>query len=215
MAQANRPDPFRFFGLTSLTVRFSTRSVESRDFERRTSDARTRRLSVSAFTLTELLVSIGIIAVLAALSIEGYSKIVASVAKGKCIANLKNLHVGFALYIQDNGHWPQQPDFPSAYSQEYQDWWLNTMDPYLNSREVWQCPLLKKLGAYDGEGNELRIHYTPSQFDARPTTPYRWEKHPWLVEVNSIHGNGPLMLMPDGSVKSLTDLVPNFYQTKK
>jgi hypothetical protein len=148
------------------------------------------------------------------LAIQGYSKIIASVAKGKCIGNLRNLHVCFAAYIQDNGYWPQQPRFSSAQSQQYQDWWLNTMDPYTQSREVWKCPLLKKLGAYDSEGEKLKIHYTPTRFDARPTTPYRWEKQPWLIEVSNIHGNGPLLLMPDGSIRSLTDLVPNFYGTK-
>jgi prepilin-type N-terminal cleavage/methylation domain-containing protein len=166
------------------------------------------------FTLTELLVSIGIIAILATLTVQGYSKIAASVARGKCIANLRNLHVAFATYVQDNGYWPQQPDFESAYSQQYQDWWLTTMDPYTKSREIWKCPLLKKYGAYASKGEKLEIHYTPTRFDARPTTPYRWEKQPWLIEVSNIHGNGPLLLMPDGSVRNLTDLVPNFYKTK-
>ena len=133
-----------------------------------------RRFRHCAFTLTELLVSIGIIAILATLTVQGYSKVAASVAKGKCIANLRNLHVAFATYVQDNGYWPQQPDFESAYSQQYQDWWLNTMDPYTKSREVWKCPLLKKYGAYDSGGKKLEIHYTPTRFDARPTTPYRW-----------------------------------------
>ena len=40
------------------------------------------------------------------------------------------------------------------------------------------------------------------------------QKQPWLIEVSNIHGNGPLLLMPDGSVRNLTDLVPNFYRTK-
>ena len=176
--------------------------------------ANARRPRRCGFTLTELLVSIGIIAILATLTVQGYSKVAASVAKGKCISNLRNLHVSFATYVQDNGYWPQQPDFESAYSQQYQDWWLTTMDPYTKSREIWKCPLLKKYGAYDSKGKKLEIHYTPTRFDARPTTPYRWEKQPWLIEVSNIHGNGPLLLMPDGSVRNLTDLVPNFYSTK-
>jgi prepilin-type N-terminal cleavage/methylation domain-containing protein len=186
----------------------------AKDFRRQGRGICPRRLRLTAFTLTELLVSVGIIAILATLAIQGYSKIVASVAKGRCIGNLRNLHVCFATYVQDNGHWPQQPDFSSAYSQQYQDWWLKTMDPYTQSREVWKCPLLKKFGAYGSEGGKLEIHYTPTRFDARPTTPFRWEKQPWLIEVSNIHGKGPLLLMPDGSVRSLTDLVPNFYRTK-
>ena len=60
----------------------------------------------------------------------------------------------FAAYVQDNGYWPQQPDFASAYSQQYQDWWLTTMDPYTKSREVWKCPLLKKYGRLRLRGQE-------------------------------------------------------------
>jgi type II secretory pathway pseudopilin PulG len=205
--------------MPSFFVRVSRRNFPlacfgALDFQCHGRGAGARWLRLSAFTLTELLVSIGIITILAAVSIQGYSKIVESVAKARCIGNLRNLHVSFATYIQDNGHWPQQPDFASDYSQQYQNWWLNTMQPYTQSREVWQCPLLKKFGVFDSDGRKLEIHYTPTQFDARPTTPYRWEKQPWLVEVSSIHGNGPLLLMPDGSVKNLTDLVPDFYKTK-
>jgi type II secretory pathway pseudopilin PulG len=193
---------------------FPCARFSAKDFQCRGRAAFARRPRLSAFTLTELLVSIGIIAILGALAIQGYSKIGASVAKAKCIGNLRNLHVSFAAYVQDNGHWPQQPDFSGASSQQYQDWWLKTMDPYTQSREVWKCPLLKKLGAFGSEGKKLEIHYTPTRFDARPTTPFRWEKQPWLIEVSNIHGNGPLLLMPDGSVRNLTDLVPNFYRTK-
>ena len=59
------------------------------------------------------------------------------------------------------------------------------MDPYTQSREIWKCPILTKMGASAPEGERLEIHYTPTRFDARPTTPYRWEKQPWLVEVSS------------------------------
>ena len=170
-----------------------------------------RESSRSAFSLTEVLVAVGVATILAFLAVQGYSKVVASAARAKCIGNLKNLHISFAAYIQDNGHWPQQPDFESAYSEQYQNWWLETMEPYTGSREVWKCPLLKKLGAYDAEGRILEIHYTPTRFDARPSTPFLWQKHPWLIEVSNIHGNGPLLLMPDGSVRSLRDIVPNFH----
>ena len=88
------------------------------------------------------------------------------------------------------------------------------MEPYTQSGEVWKCPLLKKFGAYDSQGSIWRFT-TPTRFDARPTTPYRWAKQPWLIEVSNIHGNGPLLLMPDGSIRNLTDLVPNFYKTEQ
>ena len=168
-----------------------------------------------AFTLTELLVSIGIIAILATLTVQGYSKIAASVAKGKCIANLRNLHVAFATYIQDNGYWPQQPDFESAYSQQYQDWWLN------DDGSLHEIPRSLEVSASE-EIRRLRLRGQKSwKFTTRrrglmrgPRRLIAGQKQPWLIEVSSIHGNGPLLLMPDGSVRNLTDLVPNFYKTK-
>ncbi len=197
-----------------MAVALPSRSVlDLSDLHLRRAGLRPRDSSVLAFTLAELLVAILVVAILAALSIQGYSKIVEYVAKAKCISNMKNLHVSFAAYIQDNGHWPQQPDFEDDYSRQYQNWWLQTMDPYTQSREIWKCPILTKMGASAPEGERLEIHYTPTRFDARPTTPYRWEKQPWLVEVASVHGNGgPLLLMPDGSVRSLVEVVPDLYK---
>ena len=183
--------------------------TDQKDFQRRR-NLPAPKARLSAFTLTELLVSIGIIAILTALAIQGYSKIAASVAKGRCIGNLRNLHVSFATYIQDNGHWPQQPDFPTAYSQQYQTWWLKTMEPYTQSREVWKCPLLKKYGAYTPRAPNWRFTTLRQGLMRGPRRRTRWEKQPWLIEVSSIHGKGPLLLMPDGSVRNLTDIVPNF-----
>ena len=67
----------------------------------------TRHL-LSGFTLVEMLVVIGIIAVLAAASVVGYSRITASAEKAKCFELVKNVHTALVqIYNENNGAWPR------------------------------------------------------------------------------------------------------------
>jgi prepilin-type N-terminal cleavage/methylation domain-containing protein/prepilin-type processing-associated H-X9-DG protein len=58
-----------------------------------------------AFTLVELLVVIGIISVLVAILLPALSKARQSAARIKCMANMKQIHLGFAMYSLDNDGW--------------------------------------------------------------------------------------------------------------
>lgn len=60
------------------------------------------------FTLVEMLVVIGIIAVLTAASVVGFSRITASAEKAKCFELVKNVHTALVhLYNENNGAWPR------------------------------------------------------------------------------------------------------------
>ena len=59
-----------------------------------------------AFTLVEMLVVIGIIAVLTAATIGGYSKITATAEKTKCRELVSNVAIAMTTYFQRNGAWP-------------------------------------------------------------------------------------------------------------
>lgn len=61
----------------------------------------------SGFTLVEMLVVIGIIAVLTAATIGGYSKITATAEKTKCRELVSNTAVALTSYYQRNGAWPR------------------------------------------------------------------------------------------------------------
>ncbi len=58
------------------------------------------------FTLVEMLVVIGIIAVLTAATIGGYSKITATAEKTKCRELVSNVAIAMTTYFQRNGAWP-------------------------------------------------------------------------------------------------------------
>ena len=49
---------------------------------------------------------------------------------------------------------------------------------------------------------ELKGTYLPTRFSASsPMAAYRWGNQPWLVEIGDHHGEGMLVLFPDGSVR--------------
>ena len=62
------------------------------------------RHQAPGFTLVEMLVVIGIIAVLTAASVVGYSRVTASAEKARCFELVKNVHTALVqLYNQNNG----------------------------------------------------------------------------------------------------------------
>jgi len=65
---------------------------------------------------------------------------------------------------------------------------------------TWQCPGILRLGKIQKNGKTPRVHYSPTMFDGKPETPRKWPRMPWIVEIGSVHGHGPLCILPDGSV---------------
>jgi prepilin-type N-terminal cleavage/methylation domain-containing protein len=85
-----------------------------------------------AFTLTELLVVVGIISVLIALLLPALSKARASGQSVSCLSNLRQIMMAFHLYAGDNRQ--RLPD-PAAAEQS----WESLLRPYLRAREAYHC----------------------------------------------------------------------------
>lgn len=165
--------------------------------------------SKSAFTLIEIICSVAIIAILAALVTVSYRKVISASGGAKCISNMRSLHTSFTSYMSDNGRWPQQPDFDLTSEngqKNYGEWWTTTMKPYVASQSAWQCPSSVQLVGLSGVVPTWMITYTPTIFDALPNRPYQWPNMPWLVEVGSPHPSGGNVLYPDGSVRGFGDI---------
>lgn len=89
----------------------------------------------SAFTLTELLVVIGIVALLAAILLPVLASARSSGRQTQCLSNQRQLGAALLLYTQDN-----DGRFPRGVAQYDPDFWDVLLLPYLKSRDVYCCP---------------------------------------------------------------------------
>jgi prepilin-type N-terminal cleavage/methylation domain-containing protein len=195
--------------LNSASPKLPTLSQDRREgFSRHVPASDFRRCR--GVSLVELIVCIGILAILGALAMKGWQRAMAAGATARCMENMRSLQVSLNSYIQDKGHWPQVPEEIDVSSSEddsaYEDWWLEELEEYGGTPEVWQCPVIKRLTSSKHPKGRPKIHYTPTPFDEKPMTPYRWSTQPWLVEIGNMHGRGALLIFPDGSIKTLNEL---------
>jgi prepilin-type N-terminal cleavage/methylation domain-containing protein/prepilin-type processing-associated H-X9-DG protein len=82
----------------------------------------------SGFTLIELLVVIAIIAILAAILFPVFAQARAQARKTSCLSNVKQLGLGFMMYVQD-----YDETFPIAWGNPAGTW-VDTVDPYIKNK---------------------------------------------------------------------------------
>jgi len=171
-------------------------------------------LKKSGFTLTELVIVMAIMGLLATLLFPALSSMRARAEKAVCIGNIRSIYVSLSAYLTDNGHWPQIPeDVLKAQPDQQRDigakFWVDTLKPYGATEKVWTCPTLGR--KYEEDPSKFseypRIHYVPSEFDEKPMTPRSAAAMPWVIEIGSLHGGGNLLIRADGGVRELDDLL--------
>jgi len=159
----------------------------------------------AGFTLIEIIVVIGILLILAVVSIAAYAPLLARAEAAACVSNMKSLQISLAAYMQDQGHWPQEPDLGDQ--DAYEDWWILEMAPYGATEKMWRCPTIQRLVVGKSGDGRPKVHYTPTMFDAHLMTPYRYPNQPWLIENGDMHGNGGHLCFPDGSIRSMDEVL--------
>jgi len=155
-----------------------------------------------AFTATEVVVSVAIIAILAGLAVPSLANFKKRAEKAKCITNMKAVHSGLGGYLLDKNQWPQIP--PESFEWEESDyfgWWVKAIEPYGVGPESWLCPSDKVVKERPAHVSEYASSYVPTPFNNHQFTPYRWNQ-PWLTERGDFHGKGAHVMMPDGSITS-------------
>lgn len=145
------------------------------------------------FTLVELLVVIGIIALLVAMLLPALNKARSAANSAACASNLRQIGVAFTMYAQESSSkgllpWPYPPAtdplFPTAWPKEF---WYFKLQPYLTNRKVtssltdyetsfdgvFRCPG-KANWSLGGPGDVPRLSYGMNQFcDPWTATPGR------------------------------------------
>ena len=99
-----------------------------------------------AFTLVELLVVLGIIAVLIAIIMPALNKARASARSAVCLSNLRTIGHGFLMYANDNHDqlvWPQIKE--GSVSKYY--WW-DLIGPYLGTKDLSTPQVVKSCPDY-------------------------------------------------------------------
>ncbi len=113
--------------------------------------------SRSAFSLIEVLVTMGVVGLLAAMTAAGMSKAAARSRSVTCLNNLRGLGAATLLYAGDNnGRLPASRHQGSS--------WVDTLDPYLDGKKTYRCPDdLKKTRIYSYAINDF---LTPHPYGA-------------------------------------------------
>ena len=158
--------------------------------------AGTRKIAqTKGYTLIELLVTIGVIAILVTISVPGYGLIKKQAQKATCLSHMRTVHAALGGHLVDKGYWPQVPDDLGEH--DYYAFWFKATEPYGASEETWLCPADK---IDRRKFKDLKSgSYIVTPFDPFPQTPFLWNQ-PWLVERGNLHGKGAHIALPDGSI---------------
>ncbi|MBE2180404.1 MAG: hypothetical protein IAE97_08025 [Chthoniobacterales bacterium] len=158
--------------------------------------------SCSAFTLIDAVAAVLIVAILLILLIPEMAGIKERAAAVRCASNMRSINLALRGYLLDHEEvWPQGPS-PDQ-EQAWEQFWLEALKNYGIDPKTWQCPTINSQLASQGStsADRPRIHYTPTLFDDTPGIANKWATHPWLIERSDVHGQGPLICFPDGSIK--------------
>lgn len=157
---------------------------------------------IAAFTLLEVIAAIIILAVLATLSIPQLQRYKDNAGLVVCTANMRAINLGLRGYLLEHRDvWPQGPAVTEA--RAWEDFWLKSAREYGVQDRQWRCPTINSSLAARGipEDERPKVHYLPTMFTAEPGIADRWATQPWLIERSAVHGHGPLIGFPDGSVR--------------
>lgn len=159
-----------------------------------------------AFTLIELLITIGIIALLAALLLPMASRIREQAKGVQCLENLRQIGLGFQLYTQSN-----KDQFPPIGSWVY---YTVAQNPNFN---VWVTGLIPKAMGSRVSASIFRCPSDP--LGAHPNQPYSYSANAQILGVSptlrsfAIVNPVQIILVIDESSSTIDDLdwVPSHY----
>lgn len=169
--------------------------------------------SQRAFTLLELITVILVVSILILLTLPVIDQVKRRAEKTRCIGNLHGLWVATNSYLQDHRIWPQVAVTPGSDPSASATAWIEILKPYGLSQVNWICPTIQyNMHAPDlADHDNVRVDYTAFPYSKNPQDPFRYSTSPWFVENGDVHGNGNLLIFPDGHSIELVDF---FHQVR-
>lgn len=160
------------------------------------------KFHIRAFTLTEIVVVVGTVGILMALTFPAVQRIIPKAQEVVCMSHLRSLWLAFSPCATELEGWPQVPKGIKIGSTQEQQWWLDYSTNHLGlTAKDWHCPVIERASKNSSKGDEVPvIHYLPTLFDAKPGTANRWPSMPWFSELGNVHGQGNLTVRADGTI---------------
>jgi prepilin-type N-terminal cleavage/methylation domain-containing protein/prepilin-type processing-associated H-X9-DG protein len=131
------------------------------------------RSQLRAFTLMEVLVTIAVIAVLAAILLPAFAQARESARQSVCVQHMRQVGQAFWMYLQDyDERLPDRRDLKSVLG--YRPWntwppsdprcgWAAVvLEPYVRHAGLWSCPSVT--GSVLGEAVQVKQAYAPDSF---------------------------------------------------
>ena len=110
------------------------------------------------FTLTELLVTVAIIAVLAGIAVPVFNGVRKKADRAACFNNLREIGVGLELYLRDhNGRMPNVSFSDQDLEEEEQPFHV-LLGPYIDDPKIFRCPADDRI--YEEQGSSYFYNST-------------------------------------------------------
>ena len=162
-----------------------------------------------AFTLLELMTTMIVVAILLVMLFPVYTQIIRRMQRTSCMANLRSLahrrqpvRAGSPDVAADRHEraWTPRRWRPTGSTRCSPTDWPSATGFARPSRNCCSIPDLD-------DPENARIDYTATPFDRNPMTPFRWSRQPWFIENGDVHGNGNLIIFPDGHIQEVGDFL--------
>lgn len=142
--------------------------------------------------------------ILAVMAIGTYTSLQGKAERASCVNNLRGLYAATASYVDEQGQWPQIST-KDVQNLEYAKAWIAALSRYGIGPTNWICKSVQFALHGQDYMKYPRVDYIAMPFGPGARDAYRWANQPWFVERGDMHGDGNLMIFPNGQVRSLQE----------